>query len=183
MKGSTWEGLYWIFYNKRPFYCGTNSYSSGVSLSQNWSSDDPPFIKRLYSDWHFESELLKEYKEYGKIVSPKTLATAVRFGIVNKKGEFQIPVINSKKDDEFNRLCASICQDLSGYMSQAPYVEEFMKRYDIRDKKVAIIILFHEVMWDTLNLLMEQHIIEKPELWSSTHPTECMAKDVFFLSK
>lgn len=57
MKGATWEGLYWIFYNKRPFYCGTNSYSSGVSLSQNWSSDDPPFIKRLYSDWHFESEL------------------------------------------------------------------------------------------------------------------------------
>lgn len=37
-----------------------------------------------------------------------------------------------------------------------------MRIYDIQDRKEAIIILFHEVMWDTFDSLIEQDIIEKP---------------------
>lgn len=115
MEAPTWKGLYWIFYNKRPFFCGTNSYTGETTINHNWSSDDPSFINKLYSET-FCKDVLEEYTKHGKILDAQILAMAVRYGMSENKGDFQIPVIDSRKDNDFNRLSESICQKMSDYM-------------------------------------------------------------------
>lgn len=182
MKGATWKGLYWILYNKRDFYCGTNSYYSDVSISQNWSPADPSFINNVY-DSGILASIRMEYVKSGKIIDSKVLTESIKYGLADKDGILTIPIIDERQINEFNRLSKIICDKMANYMNKTPYIEEFMRTYGIENRKMTIVILYHEVMWDILDQLIEHHVIEKPALWTSKKPTEKMLKDVIFINK
>ena len=105
------------------------------------------------------------------------------YGASCKNKNAEITQINYEKDFfigycllDGNRRKSSSVQTFQA----SGFVENFMKSYDVKDKRLAIVILYHEYMYDLLDVLVEKGTIELPKLCTSKikNPKDA-AKQVF----
>ena len=71
------------------------------------------------------------------------------YGIVNEAGKLQIPVIDREKQDAVNNLCHRLSASLASAVKDNITRAQAITKID--DKRTSI-VLFHEIMWDTIDL-------------------------------
>jgi hypothetical protein len=154
-----WDGVMWMIEPKRTFSCGTNSLSSGkLTMSVNWS--DQSGVK--VSSYKMLRKLLNDYKSNGKITDPDVIKTFENNGIFNKNGDLQIPIIKADTSDIIYRQSQKIAKTLVAYLMNNIDYSILLDNYPNMEKGQGVIILYHEIMWDILDIMEEKGKLEKP---------------------
>jgi hypothetical protein len=155
-----WSGYYWFLTPKRTFQCGTNSLiSGGIEFSSNWSdvesvtdnlfnNDIKALIQSLRSNNHsLDRKLFDEFSVYG---------------FFNQDSTLTIPVINEKETNTLCHLSNEIMDKLLPAFLEKASIETLKTLYQFNDTSEAIVIFYHEVMWDIMDLLLQKEVIQLP---------------------
>lgn len=176
-----WDGTFWMIEPKRDFSCGTNSLSSGdYSINVNWS--DKSIIS--VSSYKMLRELLNDYKLNGKVTKPDIFKEFAKNDLFNKNGELQIPVIKADSTDIIYLQSLSIAQKIVGYLRDNIDYSVILSDYPDLYKGQKITILYHEIMWDILDIMEDNGQIRKPIAFGN--PQEAKdndLKDLIFIVK
>ena len=152
----TWDGACWFMYDKRPnSSCGTNTYY-GI-FCQTWTDE--------LSYWLGPKTIAKfinEYKENGKIEDKEFIKAAAQWGLTDESGNITIPIIDESSNDDLVQIRDVIIQKLAKGIKQ--YAASFSSEYQLGNEKMAQVILYHEVMWDMLDILIEKKTLAKPKI-------------------
>lgn len=165
---ATWNGECWALYFPRKFSCGTNTYYNEFKVC--WTENQPDFIWKELDDRAFIKPFLDEYNEYGKIISQDILRKSLALGIVHNDGHLNIPIIDSKdKNSPLNVISDRIIKNIVDYFTDSDIIEVFQEKFNLNQnsKKLACTILYHEVMWDLMDLLIADNVIQYPLVWGN----------------
>lgn len=165
---ATWSGACWAFYLPRDFRCGTNTFFNRFAVC--WTRDQPELVKKALNVETFIEPFLDDYDRYGKIVSPAIHAQALASGLIDPDGRLRIPVIGrNDAADRLNILSDRIADTIVRYFAISGIVAGFQKELglDPEKKKLARAILYHEVMWDLMDLLLRKQIVRYPAFWET----------------
>lgn len=104
----------------------------------------------------------EEYAQNKKIVSKDLLDKSVEYGLADKKGHLIIPIIKEDSQDALVKICDELVVKLASCVNRHSY--EFMKAYQLSNENLAKVILYHEIMWDMMDILVERKIITEPDI-------------------
>ncbi|MDR1056258.1 MAG: hypothetical protein LBL90_10685 [Prevotellaceae bacterium] len=163
---ATWNGMCWFFYSPRSFRSGTNQFNNEFHLC--WTENQPDFISKELNSSDFVIPFLEEFKKYEKIVSEDLKLKAISLGMIHENGTLNIPVIDrADKDSQLNIISDRIIKAIVDYFTDSGIIDSFQDKFGVSHKKLACTILYHEVMWDLMDLLLGDKIIELPVVWKS----------------
>ncbi len=176
-----WNGLYWIVDPKRNFSCGTNSLTlKNFSINENWS--DNAIIS--VPSYNMLEQLLDDYIVNGKITKKEVFETFAKNKLFNKNGEIEIPIISKKETDIIYVQSMNITKKIVEYLATTIDYSKFLKSYNHLNKSSKIIILYHEIMWDILDVLEKQKLIVRPVAFKNPNNSkESDLKDLLFIIK
>jgi len=166
---------------KREFSCGTNSLSSGdFSISVNWSDNS----KISVLSYKMLREFLDDYKLNGRVTKPEIFKAFEKNDLFSKTGVLQIPVIKADSSNVIYMQSKSIALKVVDYLENRIDYSLILPDYSGLTKGQKITILYHEIMWDILDLMEEKGQIKKPIAFSDPEAaTSEDLKDLIFIVK
>jgi len=176
-----WNGTFWMIEPKREFSCGTNSLSSGdFSISVNWSDNS----KISVLSYKMLREFLDDYKLNGRVTKPEIFKAFEKNDLFSKTGVLQIPVIKADSSNVIYMQSKSIALKVVDYLENRIDYSLILPDYSGLTKGQKITILYHEIMWDILDLMEEKGQIKKPIAFSDPEAaTSEDLKDLIFIVK
>lgn len=173
-----WAGEIWAFYPPRNFSCGTNTYSIGrYALKFNWSRTGMSIIRPFFGVLRaLDNEVFKQFADKGFIEDSKAKATLLPYGIFDDSDSLRIPIIEEDEENELYRVSLSIARRIAEKSLSLLAPDEMNALYDFRDVQQAMVVVFHELMWDLMGVLEEQGIIQKPVVFAN--PEEASSEDI-----
>ena len=156
---ATWNGAFWALYDKRPHsFCGTNSFNE---FHQTWSDS-----LEYWLDMKTIVQFTDEYIQNKKIVNKNLLDKCMEWGLADKNGYPLIPIIKEGSQDILVKVSDEIVSKLAACVNR--HSSEFMKVYQLNNENMAKVILYHEMMWDMMDILVERRIITEPDILSGS---------------
>lgn len=178
------DGVYWAYYPKRDFRCGTNiALGEDVFMILNWS-DGP--MKKIQEVFHWDNlyALRDEFLEHGRIADEELNSELIPYGIVNDNGNFTVPIIEMNPDDQIFPICQSMAAKIVGFIGQNLDLDKLQEEFGFADKEKAFVVAYHEWMWELMEHLDAQGIVNKPLAFSD--PEKAGPEDIgklFFIVK
>jgi hypothetical protein len=170
------DGVYWAYYPKRDFRCGTNiALGDDVFMMLNWSDGPRKKIQEVFN-WDNLYALRDEYLKHGRIADEELKSKLIPYGVVNDNGDFIVPIIEMKPDDQIFLICQSLGTKVVGFIAQRLDLEKLQKEFGFSDRERAFVVAYHEWMWELMEYLVEQGLVRKPLAFS--HPEEAGPKDI-----
>jgi hypothetical protein len=157
-----WNGEYWFIKNKRSLDFGTNSHTIGnFNLSVMWNDLSLQHINELYNKGILFSlsTFINKTPGYNQDSIKRILKD---YGILKTDGELAIPLINSIQPDEIFIKSNNLSKLLVSEFLKNIRPEELIKTYGFKSASQALIIFYHEFMWDLLEELVRSEIIKIP---------------------
>jgi hypothetical protein len=162
------DGVYWAYYPKRDFRCGTNiALGKDVFMILNWSDGPSEKIQKVFH-WDNLYALRDEFHEYGKIVDEELKSELIPYRVVNNYGDFTVPIIEMEANDPVFPICQSLAAKIVRSISEKMDLEQLKKEFGFTDKEKAFIVAYHEWMWEFMEYLDEQGLVRKPLAFSDS---------------
>ena len=168
----TWSGCYWLLYDaRRGLSLGTNAYGKqNMIVTYGITSEIVPSHKTM-------KDCANEIEKYGKINNQELVQQLLPYGVVGMDGNLTIPVI--KKDNNPLKEIVNILTDkISEGLKES--VAPIRNQYNINSVNLTTVILYHEVMWDIIDLLIEKENLKIPEILENRNVDKSMLKNVTF---
>ena len=160
-----WGGNYWSITPKRTWSCGTNSLSSDkYTILFNWSEQSDKLLDKFYGA-NFDG--LLDFLEDSKTNESSVIDEFTKYGFFDKNKNLTIPVIDESGDNTLFALSNKITDKLLSTFVESTDFDAIKAKFNFSDNSETVIILYHEMMWDILNLLLEKQIIQKPIAFES----------------
>ena len=171
-----WYGLFWAIYPPRSYSSGTNSYDGRyASVSVTTGID---VSKELWEG--FVSTNLKmirdNFTEHGKLINEKLIKELEPYEIVDSSGNLSVPIIREDTDDKLFALSESLARKVVNLFLLNMNMEELVKEFDFNAESEALIVCYHEFIWELLEYLEEKDIVKKPSFFY--RPEEATYKDL-----
>lgn len=158
-----WSGTIWFNITKRDFMCGTNStVDSNYIFATNFTGNSP-----LNSVIIEKSTILKEIILNSKIEDIGLRDSLVPYGICDIQGNLKIPFISKETTPEIYKTSNLISQQIYDYIVNRIDYSEFETKYNMQSKGDAIIIIYHDIMWQILDVLENENLLTKPIAFSN----------------
>lgn len=158
-----WDGTIWFNYPKRDFQCGTNSRNiDSLVFASNWSELSELSLTNLD-----KNSVLNEINTNSKIKDDVLKRTLIKYDICDDKGNLKIPYIKKDSTLNINRNCINIAQKIYDYLIKNVDFTEINSKYNIQSNGAAIIIVYHDIMWDILDTMEEKGFLKKPKAFSN----------------
>ena len=158
-----WDGTVWFYNTKRIFECGTNSYPiDSLLIASNWSNVSELSLTQL--DY---LSILKEYIKNSKINDDALKSYFNAYGICDENGNIKIPVIVKGDESDIVNSCNKIAQSIYDFMVNKVDYNELNNKFNIHSREDAIIIIYHDIMWDILDSMEAKGMIQKPIIFSN----------------
>ena len=174
-----WNGVIWFIYPKRKFSCGTNSSSEeNISAAVNWSDTSKLSLTKIVD---YEA-MLKDLKKNNKITDTINIRKLKQYDICDINGNLKVPFLKKDSTNNFYICCNKIADKIFNYLITEVDFSSIEKKYNIQSKGDAIVILYHDIMWDILDIMEENGQIKKPIAFS--HPDKAKPsdlKDIFII--
>lgn len=176
-----WNGTFWMMEPKREFSCGTNSLSSGnYSINVMWSEKSDLSA----SNYKEIKELLNDLAKNGKITKPEVFTFFSENRFFNKEGELQFPIITSDSTDNFYKQSKNFAQKLAQFLKNDIDYSTILVGCPDLTKDQKIIIFYHEMMWDILNIFENTGQIIQPLAFRKPEEAkDADLKDLIFIVK
>jgi len=175
-----WDGTMWVIQPKRDFSCGTNSMKyENLSIGVN---NLPEKSDIEVSDYKLLKKMLKDYKENGIITDKEIIQTFSKNDLFNSSGELLIPIIKADSTDVLFNQSDIIANKVANYLIENLEFERILTQYSFEDKEQAILVLYHEIMWDMLEIMEENGQLLKPIAFDkSKKATQKDLRDLIFI--
>lgn len=171
-----YDGVYWAYYPRRDFRCGTNiALGDDVFIVLNWSDGPMKKIQEVFN-WNNLYALRDDFIENGKIVNDELKLKLKPYDILNDTGNFKVPIIEMKTEDQIFLICQSIATKLVSFIIQKFNLDDIEKEFGFSDKEKAFVVTYHEWMWEYMEYLDEKGIVKKPFAFSN--PEEAKPKHI-----
>jgi hypothetical protein len=173
-----WNGAFWAVNPKRTNPPGTNSYrADSASIRVLWTDSLLDLLRPLQSD-----------------ANRTALGRALRLGNVNDIPESLRPyalfrgdgspafaVVRSAGDDELARAARSLASQVANGVRLWLRGVDIERRLDTHDPRLALLVTYHEFMWEFLNALEAAGAVTKPMILRSTPRAELVAPLIVFV--
>ena len=167
-----WGGDYWSITPKRTWSCGTNSLSNDkYAILFNWSEQSNKLLSKFYGA-NFDGIL--DFLEDGKTNDSTVIDEFTKYGFFDKNKNLTIPIIDENGDNTLFTLSNKITDKLLSAFLKSTDFDAVKSKFNFVDDSQTVIIFYHEVMWDILNLLLEKQIIQKPIAFESPEKAELL---------
>lgn len=168
---ATWSGCYWILYEPRQgTKYGTNGYGEQDLCLTYIDSGIAPSPDTM-------DECANEIRRNGKINDPALVKKLMKYGMVDAQGNALFPIIK-RQDDAFhqtvNRLTENISTALKGYCGL------MSTQFGFKEEAVATVALYHEVMWELMDMMGEDGIFTVPEILKDSNKHGTGLKELVF---
>ena len=170
------DGVYWAYYPKRDFRCGSNiAIGDDVFMILNWS-DGP--MKKIQEVFHWDNlyALREEFLKYGKVVDEDLRSELIPYGVLDNEGNFIVPLIEMDVNDQVFLICQSMAAKIVGSINQKLDLEKIQEEFGFAGREKAFVVTYHEWMWEFMEHLDEQGIVKKPLAFSD--PEKAGPKDI-----
>ncbi len=172
-----WNGEFWITYPKRQFSCGTNAISdSGYSIKVNWNEKAIPHMLPFVTRWDLLGKMLNDLISKGRIEDKETIEVFGQYKLFDANGNFTVPIINENDSNTIYKISQSISRKTESFLKNNVDFEYLGNEFAFKSKSQSIIILYHEMLWDVIDILDSDKIIKKPE--SFTNPDNTKPEDI-----
>jgi hypothetical protein len=163
LKSPLWDGEYWTLYPKRDFYCGTNSISEkGFSIKVNWSEKAIPKMIPFVNRFDLQGKILNDFIEEGKVTDREVIDVFGKFNFFDSNGNFTAPVIEEKEGNAIYNISKEIASKITNFMQSEINLDNLKNEYNFNSNSQALVIVYHEMVWDIMNALENKNIVEKP---------------------
>ena len=167
-----WNGVIWFIYPKRKFSCGTNSSSEeNITVAVNWSDTSKLSLTQIVDN----EAMLKDFKKNKKITDTVNIRKLKKYDICDINGNLKVPFLKKDSTNNFYICCNKIADKIFNYLVTEVDFSSIEKKYNIQSKGDAIVILYHDIMWDILDIMEENGQIKKPIAFS--HPDMAKPSD------
>jgi len=178
------DGIYWAYYPKRDFRCGSNiAMGENIFVILNWSDGPMEKIQRVFN-WENLHSIHKQLVQVGRIIKEETKEKLRPYGVVDNKGELTVPVIEMKMNDPVFPVLQSIAAKIVNFMGKNLDHNTLQSKYRFPDRETAFVVFYHEFMWEFMEYLDGKGIIKKP--FAFKNPKKAEPEDIgklFFVVK
>jgi len=185
LENPLWIGEFWTLYPKRNFSCGTNSLSDkGYSIKINWSEKAIPIMRPFISRSDLLEKLLNDFIENGKVTDRNVVTEFSKYNLFDKSGNLTIPIIMENESNRIYLVSEKIATQIVNFLEVNIDMEMLKNQFGFIDNSEAIIILYHEMLWEILIQLEKDKIISKPAIFESkSNPDIRSVSDLIFITK
>jgi hypothetical protein len=172
-----WAGVFWATSPKRETFCGTNSISDkGYSLKINWAPQAIPLMKPFVTDWKNQLKMFDEFITQGKVTDQQVKAIFEPFRIFDAEGSPTIPLITESPDNPLYQSCLELAKLVSEKLLDEIKQNNFKNSLGCRDEEQALVIAYHEWMWEFLDECETKGLIVKPLAFAN--PDRAKSSDI-----
>jgi len=175
-----WSGALWAVYPRREAP-GTNSRSyGGWSLWVMWTQPVQPLLAPLYRSSLVEP-FLSDIEKSGTVSDPDVRSQMLALGILAADGKPRVPIIREVDSDAVFSSSRAIAHKISEGMLRATQAPGLLALTGARDRGVALIIAYHEFMWELLAYLEKTEVVFPPPILSAKTPDPRGVHDLVFI--
>ncbi len=182
---SPWTGHFWMIANPRESKCGTNTSSESNATIYVTNGVPWRFMKPLYNDYELTKVMLNNISDDGKLSDTIVQNSFGMYNLFNEHGEVLVPIIYENDQNELYLLARKISKKICDQFITVTSIPSLVNKYNFKNSEEALIVLYHETMWELLSSLEEKEIIVKPEIFNS--PDNAKMQDmtdlIFFVVK
>ncbi len=161
-----WNGALWAIYPRRDGP-GTNSRShGGWTLMFTWTQPVLALLHPLNLS-ALTYPLLDDLGNRGRSFDPSTNRELAALGILTPKGGPAVPIIQMDPSDQIHAKSLAISRKLVDSILPGIASPEISSQTRANDKRVAIVIAYHEFMWELLAYLERTGIVRPPAILSA----------------
>ncbi len=172
-----WTGEVWAVCPARERSSGTNTLSDqGITMCICWSEAAIHKMKPFMDDWKNLIRIFDDYVEYGQVKDADARRVFAPFGLFSESGEFTIPVIEEQPGDQLFEASKAIAVKIRQQVPKAIDLSKLTRQFGFRDESQTLIIVYHELMWDIVENLVEQGIVGFPRPF--INPEEGESNDI-----
>jgi hypothetical protein len=158
-----WAGEVWAVYPPRAFSMGTNTVSDkGISLHVNWTERAIPRMIPFVADIKTFLRMFGDYVERGRVEDEHARKVFGPFDLFDSTGRFTVPIIRADRRDPVHKLSEEIARQIADSLSTVLDLQSLSKQFGFRDNRQALVIVYHELMWDLMDQLESRGIVQKP---------------------
>ena len=165
-----WVGAFWLLTPARKTSHGTNTFSDSTFKIGITSGCD-----KLTNGGELINLMLRNYIDKGKVTDENVLKAFGQYYLFNQNGELTIPIIVENNQNELYVLASQIADKICLQLVSNSIFNKVIGDFNFTNKENAVIIMYHEVMWDLLAKIEEIKLIEKPLI--ITNPSKAEMKD------
>ena len=177
VKRPFWAGEYWMLYPKREFFCGTNSISDkGYSIKVNWSERAIPKMLPFVTRWDLLEKILNDLITKDKIEDKESIEVFSSYNFFDKNGIFTVPVIIENNNNSIYKLSGVISAKVKSFLIENIDSAYLKKEFNFKNNSQSIIILYHEMLWDMLDIMESEGLIRKPKVFKD--PDNSISSDI-----
>ena len=158
-----WSGNYWFLTPKRSFSCGgTNSWSDdekGLQFSWNWSETE----NITDGLWEANIDSLFSLVQGNTVANKEIIDEFGKYGFFDEKLNLTIPVINEKSNNTLCLISNNIITKLFSTFLAKVNIDALKTLYKFKDDSETIVVFYHELMFDLMDLLLEKQVIQLPK--------------------
>lgn len=156
-----WAGTIWAS-APRAFSCGTNSLQAeDATLMINWSRAAHGKMGPLMSDWKSVAALAT-WLGKGGALDPRVRQVFEPAGLFDASGQLAVPVVTERPGDPLFDAASRLSQKLAGAVATKLPLAELSRRFGLGSSEAALVIAYHELMWEMLAELDAKGIVKKP---------------------
>lgn len=177
-----WAGTVWVLYPQRALSCGTNTVAEGgLAVKINWSPQAIPQMHLLVTGRGMEA-LFSAARSGGASNDPQVRRMFQGYGLFDEKGTWVVPNLraNAETDPVYGasqRLAARVAERLDeGQRSDA-----LQRLIGAGARSDLVIIFYHELMWELLDLLDERNLVHLPGILRGEAQREQVGQLVFIV--
>jgi len=176
-----WAGALWAIYPQRNAP-GTNSKShGGWILEVMWTQSVQPLLTPLNSS-SLVHPLLNDLETRGGASDLATRNQLVALGILTADGKPAVPIIRKVPSDPIYAKSLAISHKVGDGMLRAMQSPAIPVLTGSDDSGVALVIAYHEFMWELLAYLEQTGIVSPPAILSAkTHADPRQVHDLVFI--
>ena len=172
-----WAGQVWALFPRRPFYAGTNSMSDqGVSLKVTWAEEAIPQMLPFVADIATLARLFDDYQRIGLVKDGRAREVFGPFGLFDDSGHFTIPVIDERQSNRLYRSARGIAAGAAKEVPALLNLADLVREFGFQDKEQALVVAYHELLWDVMDQLEALALVEKPVAFAT--PKQARPADI-----
>jgi hypothetical protein len=117
-----------------------------------------PFV----ADFNNFLRMFNDYVQEGKVEDAQAKKVFGPFDLFDANGNFTVPIITADGSDPLHNLSEEIARQVAERVPTLLDLNSVRKQFGFRDDQQALVIVYHELMWDLMDDLESKGIVRKP---------------------
>jgi hypothetical protein len=160
-----WSGEVWTVSPSRGVHPGTITFWHGKAVMYvMWTEGTAPVMTPFMGDDRKLRACFADCVERGRIENQGVRELFVPYGLVSESGECKFPIFSEDPGDSLFETADALARRVADQAASDLALGELAREFGFRDESQALVVAYHELMWDLLDELGRTGAITRPAL-------------------